>query len=145
MSLAAIAAAHVAAKMIRDNMTGSSNGSGGINVGLDYHDKKQLAIQNALLQCQDLSNIPDVDGYIPIDTDAKRRMYKSCMNCKHSKYFPLHKIYGNEYESKIICLKMLTEFPSLECEVDNEHFCSLYEYGENKINCCCNWENDYES
>lgn len=61
MSLAAIAAAHVAAKMIRDNMTGSSNG--GV-VGLDYHDKKQLAIQNALLQCQDLSNVPDVKGYI---------------------------------------------------------------------------------
>ncbi len=135
MSLAAIAAAHVAAKMIRDNMTGSSNG--GV-VGLDYHDKKQLAIQNALLQCQDLSNIPDVKGYISVDTDAKRRTDKSCMNCKHSKYFPyLHETDENEYESKTICLKMLTNFTSLDSEVDDEHFCSLYEYDEQKEKCCC--------
>ena len=139
MSLAAIAAAHVAAKMIRDNMTGSSNGCGG---GLDYHDKKQLGIQNALLQCQDLSNVPDVEGYISVDTDAKRRMDKSCMNCKHSEYFPyLHETNENEYESKIICLKMLTNFSSLESEVDDEHFCSLYEYDEQKEKCCycCNF------
>ena len=143
MSLAAITAAHVATKMIRDNMHGSSNRYEGN--GLDYHDKQQLAIQNALLQCQDLSNIPDVDGYISIDTDAKRRMYKSCMNCKHSKYFPLYKSCGNEYKSKTICLKMLTEFTSLECEVDNEHFCSLYEHGEKLLNCCCNYGETYES
>ena len=135
MSLAAIAAAHVAAKMIRDNMTGSSNG--GV-VGLDYHDKKQLAIQNALLQCQDLSNVPDVNGYISVDTDAKRRMDKSCMNCKHSKYFSyLYETDENEYESKTLCLKMLTNFTSLESEVDDEHLCSSYEYDEQKENCCC--------
>ena len=139
MSLGMIVAANIAAQKIRDNMHGSSNGSGGISVGLDYHDKKQLAIQNALLQCQDLSNVPDVDGYISIDTDAKRRMDKSCMNCKHSKYFQyLHVTDENEYNSKTICLKMLTEFTSLECEVDDEHFCSLYEYDEQKEKCCCN-------
>jgi hypothetical protein len=136
MSLGAIVAAHVAAKMIRDNMQNSSSNCRETKNGLDYHDKQQLAIQNALLQCQDLSNIPDVDGYISVDTDAKRRMDKSCMNCKHSKYFQFHKIYESEYESKTICLKMLTEFTSLECEVDDEHFCSLYEYDE--TNCCCN-------
>lgn len=135
MSLAAIAAAHVAAKMIRDNMTGSSNGC---RVGLDYHDKKQLAVQNALLQCQDLSNVPDVTGYISVDTDAKRRLDKSCMNCKHSKYFPyLYETDENEYESKTLCLKMLTNFTSLESEVDDKHFCSLYEYDEQKEKCCC--------
>ena len=144
MSLGLIVAANIAAQKIRDNMNGGSNGYEGKN-GLDYHDKKQLAIQNALLQCQDLSNIPDINEYIPIDTDAKRRMYKSCMNCKHSKYFPLHKIYGNEYESKTICLKMLIEFTSLECEVDDEHFCSLYEQGENLLNCYCNCGETYES
>ena len=62
MSLGMIVAANIAAQKIRDNMNGSSNGSG--CSGLDYHDKKQLAIQNALLQCQDLSNVPAVEGYI---------------------------------------------------------------------------------
>lgn len=137
MSLGAIVAAHVAAKMIRDNMQSSSSNCGETKNGLNYHDKQQLAIQNALLQCQDLSNIPDVDGYISVDTDAKRRTDKSCMNCKHSKHFPyLHKINENEYKSKTICLKMLTEFTLQESEVDDEHFCSLYEYDE--TNCCCN-------
>lgn len=134
---AAIASAHIAANTIRNNMRGSTGSSYN---ELSYKDRHLLAIQNALLQCQDLSNVPDVDGYITVDTDAKRRMYKSCINCKHSKYFPLHKIYGNEYESKTICLKMLTEFTSLECEVDDEHFCLLYEYDEQKEKrcCCCN-------
>ena len=138
MSLGLIVAANIAAQKIRDNMHGSSNGSGGISVGLDYHDKKQLAIQNALLQCQDLSNVPAIEGYISVDTDAKHRMDKSCMNCKHSKYFPFHKIDESEYESKTICLKMLIEFTSLECEVDDKHFCLLYEYDEQKEKCCCN-------
>ena len=137
MSLGLIVAANIAAQKIRDNMNGGSNGYEGKN-GLDYHDKQQLGIQNALLQCQDLSNVPDVEGYISVDTDAKCRMDKSCMNCKHSKYLPLHKIDGDEYESKTICLKMLTEFTSLECEVDDEHFCSLYEYDEQKEKRCCN-------
>jgi hypothetical protein len=132
---AAIASAHVAANMIRSNM----QSSGSSYNELSYKDRHLLAVQNALLQCQDLSNVPDVEGYISVDTDAKRRIDKSCMNCKYSKYFPLHKIDESEYESKTICLKMLIEFTSLECIVDDKHFCSLYEYDEQKEkSCCCN-------
>lgn len=132
---AAIASAHVAANMIRNNM----QSSGSSYNELSYKDRHLLAVQNALLQCQDLSNIPDVKEYIFTNTNAKERTKESCVNCKYSKYFP-YLIYNEDeewYESKYVCLKKLIELPLDDSIVDNEHICNLYEYDESKINKCC--------
>jgi hypothetical protein len=75
---AAIASAHVAANMIRNNMQRGSSYCG----ELSYKDRHLLAVQNALLQCQDLSNIPTVKEYIFTNTNAKERTKESCVNCK---------------------------------------------------------------
>lgn len=132
---AAIASAHVAANMIRNNM----QSSGYSYNELSYKDRHLLAVQNALLQCQDLSNIPTVEEYIFTNTNAKERTEESCVNCKHSKYFP-YLIYDEDeewYESKYVCLKKLIELSLDDSIIDNEHICKLYEYDESKINKCC--------
>ena len=132
---AAIASAHVAANMIRNNM----QGSGSSYNELSYKDRHLLAVQNALLQCQDLSDIPTIEEYIFTNTNAKERTEESCVNCKYSKYFP-YLIYNEDeewYESKYVCLKKLIELSLDDSIVDNEHICKLYEYDESKINKCC--------
>ena len=133
---AAIASAHIAANTIRNNMRGSTGSSYN---ELSYNDRHLLAIQNALLQCQDLSNVPDVEGYIYTNVDAKKRTEESCVNCKYSKYFP-YLIYNEDeecYESKYVCLKKLIELSLDDSIVDNEHICILYEHDKSKNNKCC--------
>ena len=132
---AAIASAHVAANIIRNNM----QSSGSSYNELSYKDRHLLAVQNALLQCQDLSDVPDVKEYIFTNTNAQERTEESCVNCKYSKYFP-YLIYNDDeewYESKYVCLKKLIELSLDDSIVDNEHICNLYEYDESKINKCC--------
>jgi hypothetical protein len=132
---AAIASAHVAANMIRNNMQRGSS----YCEGLSYKDRHLIAVQNALLQCQDLSNIPTVKEYIFTNTDAKERTKENCINCKHSKYFA-YLIYNEDeecYESKYICMKKLIELSLNDSIIDNEHICNLYEYDESKNNKCC--------
>ena len=58
MSLALIASAHIAAQKIRENMYGNSSDS---SCGLSDGDKELLATHAALLQCQDLSDVPTVN------------------------------------------------------------------------------------
>lgn len=58
MSLGLIVAANIAAQKIRENMYGDSSGSSG---GLSDKDKELLATHSALLQCQDLSDVPTVN------------------------------------------------------------------------------------
>jgi hypothetical protein len=132
---AAIASAHVAANMIRNNMQRESS----YCEGLSYKDRHLIAVQNALFQCQDLSNVPTVKEYIFTDTNARERTKESCVNCKHSKYFAylIYNEYEECYESKYVCLKKLIELSLDDSIVDNEHICNLYEYDESKINKCC--------
>ena len=59
MSLALIASAHIAAQKIRENMYGG--GSSDSSCGLSDEDKELLATHSALLQCQDLSDVPTVN------------------------------------------------------------------------------------
>lgn len=132
---AAIVSAHVAANMIRNNMQSGSLHS----VELSYKDRHLFAVQNALLQCQDLSNIPTVKEYIFTNINAKERTKENCINCKYSKYFAFL-IYNEDencYESKYICMKKLIELSLNDSIVDNEHICDLYEYDKSKIKKCC--------
>lgn len=135
MSLGLIAAAHIAAQKIRENMQGNNSVS---SDGLSDEDKKLLATHAALLQCQDLSDVPTVNQYIWTNTNAKVRTDKSCVNCKHSKYFPYLIETDDAYCSKYVCLERLKQLNLEDSIVDNEHICLLYEYDEDeKCVCCC--------
>lgn len=135
MSLALIASAHIAAQKIRENMYGG--GSSDSSCGLSDEDKELLATHAALLQCQDLSDVPTVNQYIQTNTNAKARTDKSCVNCKHSKYFPYLIETDDAYCSKYVCLERLKQLYLEDSIVDNEHICLLYEYDENEKCVCC--------
>lgn len=129
MSAGMIAAAHIAAKQIRDNMYGGSTGSYANSV--DH--RTQLALTNALLQCTDLTDVPTVTEYISHNTDAHARLNTSCANCKHSKMFR----YIDEKGPILVCLHKLVEFEVMDSVVDNEHLCNNYTAQPTDCECCC--------
>lgn len=118
MSAGMIAAAHIAAKQIRDNMYGGSSSS---SVSSIYH-REQLALTNALMQCADLTDVPTVTEDIYPNTNAYARFNTSCANCEHSKVFKFIKEKG----PVLVCLLKLAEFEVMDSIVDNEHLCSNY-------------------
>ena len=123
----AIGAAWVAAMKMRENMYGSSGSS-----GLSYKDRQILATNNALLQCQDLSDVPTVTEYIYTNTNGKARISKNCYNCEYSKMF-----YHIDEDFKLVCLKKLIDLSFDDSVVDDEHICLLHEYEQHNC-CCCN-------
>lgn len=129
MSAGMIAAAHIAAKQIRDNMYGGSTGDY-VN-SVDH--REQLALANALMQCSDLTDVPTVTEYIYHNTDAHARLNTSCANCKHSKVFK----YIDRGGPILVCLLQLAEFDVMDSVVDNEHLCSNYTAEQTGCNCCC--------
>lgn len=126
-----IAAAHVAAKQIRDNMYGGSSSSSISSV--DH--REQLALTNALMQCADLTDVPTVQFTERIyhTTNARARLNTSCANCKHSKVFK----YIDEGGPILVCLLKLAEFEVMDSTVDNEHLCSNYTAQQADCECCC--------
>lgn len=124
MSLGLSAAAFVAHNMLKESMSDSTDSSS------SYETERLLGEQNALLQCQDLSNVPTITGYISIDTDAGERLPDNCTKCEYSKEF-----YYVSDEPKLICLKKLLALSFKDSVVDDEHICKLYKRG--KSNCCC--------
>lgn len=129
MSAGMIAAAHIAAKQIRDNMYGGSSGNSISSV--DH--REQLALTNALMQCSDLTDVPTVTERIYHTTNAHARLNTSCANCKHSKVFR----YIDEGGPTLVCLLKLAEFEVTDSTVDNEHLCSNYTAQQTDCKCYC--------
>ena len=94
-------------------------------------DKHNLALNNALLQCIDMSNVPSINERIYVDTNAKIRKSANCNNCTFSKDF-----YYIQNKSTLICLKKLIDLSFEDSIVDNEHICKLHEYKQNNCRCC---------
>lgn len=94
-------------------------------------DKHNLALNNALLQCIDMSNVPSINERIYVDTNAKIRKSANCNNCTFSKDF-----YYIKNKSTLICLKKLIDLSFEDSIVDNEHICKLHEYKQNNCRCC---------
>lgn len=129
MSAGMIAAAHIAAKQIRDNMYGRSRGSYANSI--DH--REQMSLTNALLQCADLTDVPTVTEHIYHNTNARARLNISCANCKHSKVFKFIQDKG----PILVCLLKLAEFEVMDSVVDNEHLCNNYTALQPDCKCCC--------
>lgn len=95
-------------------------------------DKHNLAINNALLQCVDMSNVPSINEHVYVDTNANIRKSANCNNCIFSKAF-----YYIKNKSTLICLKKLIDLSFEDSIVDNEHICMFHEYKQHNC-CCCN-------
>lgn len=113
---------------IQDNF---SRNTSGLYDQMSDKDKHNLALNNALLQCSDMSNVPSINEHIYVDTNAKTRKSANCNNCTFSKDF-----YYIKNKSTLICLKKLIDLSFEDSAVDNEHICSLHEYKQNNCRCC---------
>lgn len=118
---------YIAYKMIQDNM--NKSGYCEEEKMIDGETKELMAQQNAILQLKDLSNIPQIDEYICVEYNNKKRMNISCENCKYSKLFKYQeKDYsGENYKPVLICLNKFKKLSFEDSKVDNEHLCNLYE------------------
>jgi hypothetical protein len=94
-------------------------------------DKHNLALNNALLQCIDMSNVPSINEHVYVDTNAKIRKSTNCNNCTFSKVF-----YYIKNKSTLICLKKLIDLSFEDSIVDDEHICMFHEYKQNNCSCC---------
>jgi hypothetical protein len=114
---------------IQDNF---SRNTSDLSDQMSYEDKHNLALNNALLQCIDMSNVPSINEHVYVDINAKIRKSANCNNCTFSKDF-----YYIKNKSTLICLKKLIDLSFEDSIVDNEHICMLHEYKQNNC-CCCN-------